>query len=172
MCFFWKSFRVGLVNIFKCSIPDIKFMGNFTLTSKAFVEGQSIPVKYTCDGEDISPPLMWQGAPEGAVCFAVDMFDPDASGGWVHWVVYNIPGDVVVIGEGAVPQGSREGMNDFGRRGYGGPCPPPGRAHRYVFSIYALDAALGEVQGLEDLKRSMRGHILAEAKLTGLYQRG
>ena len=148
-------------------------MGNLTLTSKAFAEGQSIPVKYTCDGEDISPPLMWQDAPEDTVCFAIDMFDPDAPGrGWVHWVMYNIPESVLSIDEGVVPQGCREGVNDFGKRGYGGPCPPPGGPHRYVFSIYALDLSLGEVQGLDDLKRSIRGHILAESKLTGLYQRG
>jgi Raf kinase inhibitor-like YbhB/YbcL family protein len=148
-------------------------MGRFTLISKAFTEGKLIPVKYTCDGEDISPPLMWQGAPEGVVCFAIDMFDPDApGGGWVHWVMYNIPRTVMSIDEGTVPPGSKEGLNDFGRSGYGGPCPPPGKPHRYVFSIYALDANLGEVQRLEDLKKSMSGHILAEAKLTGLYQRG
>jgi len=147
-------------------------MENFKLTSKAFAEGKPIPAKYTCQGQDVSPPLAWQGTLVGVKYFAIEMFDPDAPGkGWVHWVLYNIPGNVTSIEEGKVPQGSREGGNDFGKRKYGGPCPPPGYPHRYVFTIYALDTALGEIKTLDDLKRNIRGHILAEAKLTGTYQR-
>ncbi|MGQ9719471.1 MAG: YbhB/YbcL family Raf kinase inhibitor-like protein, partial [Nitrososphaerales archaeon] len=135
-------------------------------------EAQFIPVKYTCQGQDVSPPLEWQGVLEGTKEFAIECFDPDApGGGFVHWVLYNIPGNISAIEEGKIPKGSREGMNDFGRNNYGGPCPPRGRPHRYVFTIYALDKALGEIYTLDDLKRELKGHVLAEARLTGLYQR-
>ncbi len=147
-------------------------MVKLTLTSKAFAEGQFISVKYTCQGQGISPPLEWQGAPEGTKEFAIDCFDPDASGGgFVHWVLYNIPGNIKSIEEGKIPKGSREGMNDYGKYKYGSPCPPRGPPHRYVFTVYALDKSLGEIQTLDDLKREIRGHVLAEGKLTGLYQR-
>jgi hypothetical protein len=153
---------------FKASSPMVKF----TLTSKAFPEGQFIPVRCTCQGQDVSPPLEWQGVPEGTKEFALECFDPDApGGGFVHWVLYKIPGSVRAIEEGKIPKGSKEGANDFGKRGYGGPCPPRGPPHRYVFTIYALDKTLGEIETLDDLKREIRGHVLAEAKLTGLYQR-
>ncbi|MEM2955715.1 MAG: YbhB/YbcL family Raf kinase inhibitor-like protein, partial [Nitrososphaerales archaeon] len=92
-------------------------------------------------------------------------------GGFVHWVLYKIPGNVRAIEEGKIPEGSKEGMNDFGKRRYGGPCPPRGPPHRYIFTIYALDKTLGEIETLDDLKREIKGHVLAEAKLTGLYQR-
>jgi len=147
-------------------------MVKLTLTSKAFAEGQFIPVKYTCQGQDISPPLEWQGVPEGTKEFAIELFDPDApGGGFVHWVLYNIPGNVKALEEGKIPKGSREGMNDYGRRNYGSPWPPRGPPHRYVFTIYALDKALRDIQTLDDLKREIKGHVLAEAKLTGLFQR-
>lgn len=150
------------------------------LTSAAFVDGQPIPQKYTCDGADISPPLAWSAAPAGTRSLALICDDPDAPvGTWVHWVIYALPAASTELPEmvGAVdvlPDGARQGLNDFRRVGYGGPCPPPGRAHRYFFKLYALDAevALGPRASKRELVRAMAGHVLAEAELMGTYQRG
>ena len=150
------------------------------LTSPAFAEGSSIPVKHTCDGEDVSPPLSWSVLPEGAKGIALISDDPDAPGGtWVHWVLYGLPPDLTGLPE-AVPtseetlQGTaRQGRNDFGRTGYGGPCPPRGATHRYLFKLYALDTELDLRPGAkkEDLLRAMEGHILGQGQLMGRYQR-
>lgn len=149
------------------------------LTSSGFAEGAAIPRKYTCDGANVSPPLKWTDAPQGTRSLALIADDPDAPAGtWVHWVLYAIPPSVTELPEGvpateAVLDGARQGINDFRRIGYGGPCPPRGNAHRYFFKIYALDTALtlkaGATKG--DLIRAMEGHILAQGQLMGTYQR-
>lgn len=149
------------------------------LTSSAFAEGQSVQQKYTCDGADVSPPLKWSGVPPGAKSLALVCDDPDAPGGtWVHWVLYNLSSTVTELAEGvptseAIPNGASQGINDFKRIGYGGPCPPPGRAHRYFFKLYALDAEL-QLRARatkNDLVRAMERHVLGEGRLMGTYKR-
>jgi len=148
------------------------------LTSSAFKEGAMIPAQYTCDGKDISPPLNWSAVPEGTQSFALICDDPDAPiGTWVHWVVYNIPDKVTALPENVPPHKSvmgniLQGMTDFRRIGYGGPCPPRG-THRYYFKIYALDTMLNLPAGAtkRELLRAMEGHILVEGQLMGRYGR-
>jgi len=150
------------------------------LISPAFAEGAPIPERYTCDGANVSPPLEWGEAPAGTRAFALICDDPDAPvGTWVHWVVYGMPATATGLPEmvaplDALPGGGRQGMNDFRRVGYGGPCPPPGRPHHYFFKLYALDAdpALKPRATKADLLRAMQGHILGQAQLMGTYQRG
>ena len=150
----------------------------FRLTSTAFAEGGAIPRGYTCEGRDISPPLAWSGAPAGTRTLALIVDDPDAPDPaapkmtWVHWVLVDIPPAAPAIAEGAPPPaGAKEGLNDWGRSGYGGPCPPIGR-HRYFFKLYALDTALDlERPTKAELERAMKGHVLAEAQLVGTYQK-
>ncbi|HXF28575.1 MAG TPA: YbhB/YbcL family Raf kinase inhibitor-like protein, partial [Chlamydiales bacterium] len=142
----------------------------FELTSKAFENGQKIPKKYTCDAEDLSPPLAWKDVPQGTKSFTIIMDDPDApSGTWLHWIIYDIPGDYKELHEKIhaieiSPKGVRQGMTDFRRIGYGGPCPPPGKPHRYFFRLYALDTTLDLKPrcSREELEKAMKGHILAE----------
>jgi Raf kinase inhibitor-like YbhB/YbcL family protein len=148
------------------------------LKSASFSEGGDIPSHYTCEGADVSPNLEWSGAPADTKSFALILHDPDASQDFTHWVAYNIPAGVHELAEGAstdgaMPNGSAEGMNDFHKRGYGGPCPPPGKPHHYTFLVYALDTILDLPPGVnrEQLQDEMQGHILAEGKLVGLYQR-
>lgn len=149
------------------------------LRSSAFEANQRIPKKYTCEGLDVSPPLNWTGVPPGTQALALIADDPDAPGGtWVHWVIYDLPPGQTHLSE-AVPakeqveNGSRQGMNDFRRIGYGGPCPPPGPVHRYFFKLYALDRSTGlNVRATKrQLVEAMKGHILAEAQLVGTYSR-
>lgn len=143
------------------------------VSSSAFSEGKSIPEKYTCDGQNVSPPLTWNGAPANTSSFAVIADDPDApSGTFTHWVLYNLPADVTELKE-ASSGGGQEGANDFRRKGYGGPCPPPGGAHRYFFRVYALDRGSLGSAGLskQDVTAAMKGHILAEGQLMGTYRR-
>jgi Raf kinase inhibitor-like YbhB/YbcL family protein len=145
------------------------------LTSAAFAEGGTIPAQYTCDGSDVSPPLVWSGAPAGTKAFALIADDPDAPAGtWVHWVLYNVPGSAAQLPEGvAGPGGAAQGRNDFRKTGYGGPCPPPGTPHRYFFKLYALDAPLALKAGATkpEIERAMQGHTLAQAQLMGTYGR-
>jgi Raf kinase inhibitor-like YbhB/YbcL family protein len=149
------------------------------LTSKGFGDGQPIPARFTCDGADISPPLEWSGAPAGAKSFALICDDPDAPmGTWVHWVLYGLPAGTNSLPEktpkdDTLPNGARQGINDFQRTGYGGPCPPPGKPHHYHFKLHALDIelTLKARATKRDLLKAMKGHILAEAWLTGIYQR-
>lgn len=152
----------------------------FKLTSPAFRAGGNIPADHTCDGADRSPPLAWSGVPAKARSFAIVVDDPDAPGGtFVHWVLYGIRGDLTRLPEG-VPADERvrgigaQGLNDFRRLGYGGPCPPPGRAHRYVFRIYALDVdlALAPRRTRAELLKAIEGHVVAHAELAGRRQRG
>jgi Raf kinase inhibitor-like YbhB/YbcL family protein len=148
------------------------------ITSSAFRDGEAIPRTYTCDGEDVSPPLSWSGAPEGTKSFALIADDPDAPvGTWVHWVVYNLPAGLTSLPEGVEvaerPQaGGIHGITDFRRLGYGGPCPPGG-THRYFFKLYALDTVMDLPAGStkKKLLQVMEGHILAEAQLMGTYSR-
>ena len=149
------------------------------LTSPAFVEGEFIPAKHTCDGEDVSPPLNWTGVPGGAKSLALICDDPDAPmGAWVHWVIFGLPPTVAELAENVpttetLANGERQGMNDFKLIGYGGPCPPAGRPHRYFFKLYALDAEipLKARATKKDLLRAMEGHVLGEGHLMGKYQR-
>jgi len=148
----------------------------FNLTSEVFLEGAPIPSEYTCNGEDVSPPLAWSGAPDNTSSFALIMDDPDAPmGTWVHWVLFNLPGDANALdvglpSEAEFPDGSRQGTNSWGRLGYGGPCPPSGN-HRYYFKLYALDTSLvlSESAAKEDVLAAMEGHILMETELMGTY---
>lgn len=149
------------------------------LTSTAFTEGGPIPAQYTCDGTDISPPLKWSNVPPGTRSLALICDDPDAPAGtWVHWVLYGLPPTVTELSEGvptteATVNGAKQGLNDFRRIGYGGPCPPPGGPHRYFFKLYALDTALNlKARATKpELRRVMEGHILAEGQLMGTYKR-
>lgn len=147
---------------------------SFVITSPAFAPGETIPVEHTCDGADRPPTLAWSGAPEGTRSFVLVVHDPDAPhGDWLHWLVSELPADTSSIEAGALPRGAREGPNDFGKRGWGGPCPPRGSSHRYVFALHALDRELGLPAGASraDVERAMRGHVLGRAELTGHYAR-
>jgi Raf kinase inhibitor-like YbhB/YbcL family protein len=154
------------------------------VTSTAFAEGQPIPQKYTCQGSDVSPPLKWTGAPPNARSFALIADDPDAPDPkapkmtWVHWVLYDLPATTTELAENVaktptLPNGAKQGITDFKRIGYGGPCPPPGDAHRYFFKLYALDTMLNLKPGATkpDLLKAMEGHILAQGQLMGTYKR-
>ena len=150
-----------------------------TVSSSAFQEGDKIPAKYTCERQDVSPPLAWSEPPAGTRSLALIVDDPDAPGGvFTHWLLFNIPPDSRELPE-AVPtqaelaSGALQGKTDFGRTGYGGPCPPPGRPHRYQFTLYALDQPLDLEGGAskKQLLSAMEGHILAQGQLTGTYQR-
>jgi len=152
----------------------------FILTSAAFRDGAPIPGKYTCDGGDVSPPLTWSGAPAGTRSVALIADDPDAPGGtWVHWVLYNLPAEVSELPENIAKVesldlgGARQGRNDFRRPGYGGPCPPPGPAHRYFFKLYALDTRLELKAGAQkkDVEAALEGHALGSAQIMGTYAR-
>lgn len=151
-----------------------------TLSSNAFADGADIPSAYTCDGRDISPPLAWAGVPGNAQSLVLIVDDPDAPDPqaprmtWVHWIVYNLPKTGAGLPEAAqLPPGAMAGTNDFQKARYGGPCPPVGR-HRYFFRLYALDAMLPDLghASRSQVEKAMAGHILAEAEMVGLYQRG
>lgn len=154
--------------------------GTLKLTSQAFSHQSGLSKRFSCQGEDVSPPLTWSGAPAGTKSFALIVDDPDAPDPeapktvWVHWVLYNLPGDTKRLEEGVreLPQGTGEGKNDWKQTGYRGPCPPIGR-HRYFYKLYALDQVLpdlGEPTKAE-LEKAMQGHVLGRAELIGLYQK-
>ncbi len=155
-------------------------MGHLKLFSDSFNANREIPMRYTCQGENISPELHWNGVPVGTKSFVLIVEDPDAPDPahprmtWVHWVLYNIPDTVSRLPEGIsdLPQGTLEGINDWGRKGYGGPCPPIGR-HRYFFKLYALNSTLKELAKptKEKLVSEMKGKIIEEADLIGLYKK-
>jgi len=140
------------------------------VTSNAFREGDLIPSRYTCDADDVSPPLAWSGAPDGTVAFAIIVDDPDARG-WIHWIVADIPAEATTFPEGS--SAGTEGRNDFGRTGWGGPCPPSG-AHRYAFEVFALSERLGLPAGFsaDELRSAMAGRVLGSGTLTATYRRG
>lgn len=156
------------------------------LESPAFEAGGTIPRKYTCDGEDLSPPLAWSGVPEAARSLVLICDDPDAPRGtWTHWVLYDLPAEVTGLPEGLpiegtvpIPAGgaeqvARQGRNDFRKLGYGGPCPPSG-SHRYFFRLYALDTTTGPEPGAtrQEVLKALAGHVLAQGELMGRYARG
>jgi hypothetical protein len=153
-------------------------MTHFRLTIRAFREGDWIPKLHTCEGADLSPALEWEGEPQGAKSFALIVDDPDAPvGTWNHWLLYDLPASVHTVSQGSPPgHAGLSGTNDFGRSGYGGPCPPKGHGpHRYFFRLYALDtASLGLAAGAKRaaLDHALEGHILAEALYMGRYERG
>jgi Raf kinase inhibitor-like YbhB/YbcL family protein len=155
---------------------------DFSLTSEAFGDGEAIPSRFTCDGEDIWPALSWEGAPDEAQSFALTMDDPDAPGGtFNHWLIYNMDAGARSLSESIDmaerplegPNGGFQGRNDFGDIGYGGPCPPGGQSHRYDFRLYALDGLIdvGPGASKEELLAAMEGRTLAVATLTGTYER-
>lgn len=149
------------------------------LTSSAFQNGGDIPRNHTCDGTDLSPPLRWENPPAGTKSFALIVDDPDAPvGTWVHWVIYDLPATTTELTEGtpaseSLANRAKQGINDFRKVGYGGPCPPPGPAHRYFFKLYALDTQtnLKPRSTKQQLLDAIKGHILAEAQLMGRYRR-
>jgi Raf kinase inhibitor-like YbhB/YbcL family protein len=154
----------------------------FQLTSPRFQAGETIPIAYTCEGDDLPPPLHWEGEPPGTRSFALVMQDPDAPDPanpqttWTHWVLYNLPPNIHDIPESMLPEslpaGAREALNDWKRMGYGGPCPPIGR-HRYFYRIYALDTVLPDMGHAtwKQLESAMKGHILAQTELIGTYEK-
>jgi Raf kinase inhibitor-like YbhB/YbcL family protein len=152
---------------------------SFQISTPAFSPNESIPQKFTCDGTNVSPQLTWTGAPETTQSFALIMDDPDAPAGtWVHWVIYNLPPETRELAENVpnreqLPNGARQGRNDFKKIGYGGPCPPSGKPHRYFFKLYALDTKLHLRLDASkaDVERAMTDHIRAQAELIGLYGR-
>lgn len=154
--------------------------GNMRIESSAFTHQGEIPSKYTCEGDDVSPPLSWSGAPAGTKSFALIVDDPDAPDPaapkrvWVHWVVYDLSPETASLPEATkqAPAGARDGQNDWGKTGYGGPCPPIGR-HRYFHKLYALDTVLGDRGALKkaELEAAMKGHVLGSAELLGTYQK-
>jgi Raf kinase inhibitor-like YbhB/YbcL family protein len=152
---------------------------SFQISSSAFSEGEMIPKKFSCEGADVSPPLRWSEPPTATHSFALIMDDPDAPAGtWVHWVLYNLPANTKELPEGVekreqLASGALQGRNDFGKIGYGGPCPPPGKPHRYYFKLYALDSKLEVKAGATkaDLERAMKGHTLGQTQLVGRYSR-
>lgn len=149
------------------------------IESAAFGEGDTIPIRYTCDGSDLSPPLIWSGAPNTAKSYVLTCDDPDAPGGnWDHWVLFNLPIDTTELHEGlfnreTLPNGAIQGLNSWGQTGYRGPCPPKGAIHRYFFKLYALDTTLSLTSKATkaDVQAAMHGHILAESHLMGRYER-
>ncbi|MCL7414740.1 MAG: YbhB/YbcL family Raf kinase inhibitor-like protein [ANME-2 cluster archaeon] len=154
-------------------------MKNISISSAAFENGSTMPVEYTCDGADHSPALAWKGLPDGTRSITLIMDDPDAPGRtFVHWVIYNLPADSTELTT-AVPRNkslddsSLQGKNDFGKIGYNGPCPPPGKPHRYFFKVYALDTVLDLKSGASksQVEAAMSGHILAQGEMIGKFGR-
>lgn len=163
----------------QASTPVKEIEQALSLSSTAFKEGDQIPVRYTGDGQDTSPPLEWSKPPPGTQTFALIVDDPDAPRGvFTHWVLFNLPADTRQLPEGIPTQdrlenGARQGKNDFGKTGYGGPYPPPGTAHRYRFTLYALDKPLDLLAGAsqKQVLDAMKGVILAQGQLTATYRR-
>lgn len=152
---------------------------SFAVRIPDFPNGGEIPKQFTCSGEDRSPAVDWNGAPAGTKSFALIADDPDAPGGtWVHWVIFNIPGSAHELPGGMEKKdhpasGARQGQNDFSNIGYNGPCPPPGKTHRYFFKLYALDSelALGPGANKSDVEKAIEGHVLGRAEWMGRFQR-
>lgn len=148
-------------------------MADLKVSSPAFKNNGDIPRQYTCDGSNVNPPLTIENVPPSTESMAMIVDDPDAPGKtWVHWVVWNMPASTSEISENSVPKDAAQGINDFGNNSYGGPCPPSG-THRYFFKLYALDIMLqlGSRSTKSDLEGAMRGHIVGQTELIGLYRR-
>ncbi len=152
---------------------------SFTLSSPSFSSGGTIPAKFTCSGADLSPELKWNDPPAGTKTFALLVDDPDApAGNWNHWTIWNLPPTLRSLAEGfakdaRLSDGTEQGKNDFHKTGYNGPCPPPGKPHRYYFKLFALDTTLNLKAGAmkRDLESAMKGHILAQAEWMGRFGR-
>ena len=152
---------------------------SLTISSPNFANGGAIPKKYTCDGADVSPQLTWSDPPAGAKSWALLADDPDAPvGNWNHWAIWNLPVNLRSLPEGVsknarLPDGSEQGMNDFHKPGYNGPCPPAGKPHRYFFKLFALDIklSLNSTAGKPELESAMKGHVLAKAEWMETYKR-
>lgn len=172
-------FLTGMLLALSVWPADARPQTQMTLKSAAFTDGAVIPTIFTCAGEDKSPPLAWTNVPANAKSLAIVVKDPDAPGmTFVHWVLYNVAAEASGLGENVpkrttVSDGAEQGINGFGKIGYGGPCPPPGTPHHYHFLLYALDRRLDLQPGAgdEELERAAEGHVLATAELTGVYQR-
>jgi hypothetical protein len=163
---------VGGIGLWACEEGQtMTITTQMALHSDAFEAGGAIPSRHTCDGEDVSPPLTWTGAPTGARAFALIVHDPDA-GGFIHWVLADIPGELTSLGEGRGDTEGVPGRNDYGGQGWGGPCPPSGE-HRYVFNIYALSSPLrlAGVPPASAVLNAMKGRVLGEAQLIATYSR-
>jgi Raf kinase inhibitor-like YbhB/YbcL family protein len=151
----------------------------FSISSPSFQNGREIPKKFTCDGEDVSPSLTWTDSPPDSKSFALIADDPDAPREtWTHWVLFDLPSTTTSLPEGVpkvgeLPGGGHQGVNDFSKIGYGGPCPPPGKPHRYFFKLYALNTKLNLKAGAskQEVERAMQNHILGKAELMGKYGR-
>lgn len=149
------------------------------ISTKSFSAGGEIPKRYTCDEADVSPQLSWSGTPPGSQSLALLADDPDAPGGtFTHWVLYDLPASTPELAEEVrkidqLPGGGSQGRNDFGKVGYGGPCPPPGKPHRYFFRVFALDKTLGLKPGAsrQEVESAMKGHVLAQGEVMGRYGR-
>ena len=172
--------RLLLILVFALAALAASSSGvKMSLSSTDFKEGDPIPKAFTCEGDNLSPALEWGGCPAGVRSFALICDDPDAPmGTWIHWVMFNIPGEARRLDKGVakkamLPDGSAQGVNSWPKTGYDGPCPPPGKPHRYFFKLYALDAVLSlkESAGKEELLAAMKGHIIGEASLMGTYRR-
>jgi hypothetical protein len=140
------------------------------LSSKNFVDRGNIPSEFTCDGENVSPQLSWTDFPDRTKSFALQVTDPDAIGGWIHWLVYDIPKETTSLEEDSLPHGAKEVENDFGKKPYGGPCPPSG-THRYVFTVFALDVEHLDGVNKRSFVEEVEKHTVDSAKLVGLYKR-
>jgi len=169
----------GLI-IFSLGLPAYLFaQSQLTLRSPAIASGAAIPAEFACNGGDRSPELSWSGAPKSTVTYSLIVDDPDAPGGtFFHWVAYNIPASKTSLPAGVpqgaeIPGGGKQGMNSFGHLGYNGPCPPPGKTHHYRFHLYALDSELnvGDKTDAPAIQSAIKGHVLADAELTGTFQR-
>jgi len=177
-----RAFSLGLVLLASSTLAE-EGRAPFSLSSPAFQSMREIPSVHTCEGRDASPPLAWRGTPPGTKSFALIVEDPDAPDPkapqttWVHWVLYNIPpastGLPAAVASRSLPEGTGEGVNDWGRTGYGGPCPPVGR-HRYFFKLYALDSVLPDLRkpSKARLEVALQGHVLGKAELLGTYEKG
>ncbi len=175
-------FAVATAGLLAAWIAVAEIEMSLKLTSPTFTHEGEIPSRYTCEGEDISPPLAWEGAPSGTKSLVLIVDDPDAPDPaapkmtWVHWVLYDIPPDAGHLpedtGSRGLPEGAREGINDWKRAGYGGPCPPIGR-HRYFHKLYALDTVLGDLDrpAKQEVEAAMEGHVLARSTLIGTYRK-
>jgi hypothetical protein len=185
--FFRQCKLVHVFTLAACLAPDVGCTSpslggaamSLELRSPDFTSGGNIPRQFTCEGEDISPSLAWDAPPASTQSFSLIADDPDAPvGTWVHWVIFNLPANLRNLPQNfpkseQFADGSIQGRNDFGKIGYGGPCPPPGKPHRYFFKLYALDAKLNLKAGTvkKDLERAMQGHILAQGEYMGRYSR-
>jgi len=173
---FFIVYPTGLEHV---EATSTKSLARFVITSPAFESGETIPKKYTCDGIDVSPPLSWSGFPVGTKSFVLIVEDPDAPGGvFTHWIVYNISSEIASLPEDVekverLDNGILQGINNFGRIGYNGPCPPHGSKHRYYFRIYALDCDINLRPGAtsDDILKAIEGHVIGEAELLAYYGR-